>query len=127
MKQMKYSKNVEKTLKQWDKEYKKSFTSYVILLFLKTETLYGYEIKNKLEELASNAISFQDSGIYQILKKLSSKKLVTSEKRESNKGPMRKYYSITDAGLQLIELYTTHYVLPINKALYDLIKEKFSE
>lgn len=124
---MNSSKNVEKTLKQWDKEYKKSFTSYVILLFLKTETLYGYEIKNKLEELTSNAISFQDSGIYQILKKLNSKKLVTSEKITSKKGPVRKYYSITDAGLQLIELYTTHYVLPINKALDDLIKEKFSE
>jgi PadR family transcriptional regulator len=124
---MNYSKNVEKTLKQWDKEYKKSFTSYVILLFLKTETLYGYEIKNKLEELTSNAISFQDSGIYQILKKLNSKKFVTSEKRNSNKGPTRKYYSITDAGLQLIELYTMHYVLPINKALDDLIKEKYSE
>ncbi len=124
---MNYSKNVEKTLNEWDKEYKKSFTSYVILLFLKTETLYGYEIKNKLEELTSNAISFQESGIYQILKKLNSKKFVTSEKRESNKGPMRKYYSITDDGLQLIELYTTHYVLPINKALQDLVKEKFPE
>ena len=122
---MKYSKNVEKTLKLWDKEYKKGFTSYVILLFLKTETLYGYEIKGKLEELTSKAISYQDSGIYQILKKLSSKKLVTSEKRESNKGPMRKYYSITDAGIQLIELYTIHYVLPINKALNDLIRKKF--
>ncbi len=124
---MKYSKNVEKTLKLWDKEYKKGFTSYVILLFLKTETLYGYEIKGKLEELTSNAISYQDSGVYQILKKLSSKKLVTSEKRESNKGPMRKYYTITDAGIQLIELYTIHYVLPINKALNDLIRKKFSE
>jgi len=124
---MKYSKNIDRTLRQWDKEYKKGFTSYVILLFLKNETLYGYEIKNKLEELTDHAISYQDSGIYQILKKLSSKKLVVSEKKVSNKGPIRKYYSITDAGLQLIELFTKDYVLPINNALDDLIRKTFPE
>jgi PadR family transcriptional regulator len=124
---MEYSKNVEKTLKQWDKEYKKGFTSYVILLFLKDQTLYGYEIKSKLEDLTNHAISYQDSGIYQILKKLNSKKFVTSELKESNKGPKRKYYSITQDGLQLIERYTMSYILPINKVLNDLIKINYSE
>ena len=120
---MKYSKSIEKTLHQWDKEYKKGFTSYIILLFLKSETLYGYEIKDKLEELTDHAIIYQESGIYQILKKLNSKKLVTSEKKTSSKGPVRKYYSITDSGTELLEIFTQQYVLPINRALDNLIKK----
>lgn len=124
---MKNQKYIEKTLHQWDKEYKKGFTSYVILIFLKKQTMYGYEIKSKLEELTSSAITYQDSGIYQILKKLSSKKMVTIEIRKSNKGPKRKYYSITEAGLQLIEVFTKQYVMPTNRALEELISESFSE
>jgi len=124
---MKNQKYIEKTLYQWDKEYKKGFTSYVILIFLKKQTMYGYEIKSKLEELTSSAITYQDSGIYQILKKLSSKKMVTIEIRKSNKGPKRKYYSITEAGLQLIEVFTKQYVMPTNRALEELISESFSE
>lgn len=124
---MKISKNIEKTLTQWDKEYKKGFTSYVILLFLKKQPMYGYEIKYSLENMTNMKITFQDSGIYQILKKLNLKKMVTTEIRESTKGPKRKYYSITDDGVELINLFTWNYVLPMNKALTKLIDENITE
>lgn len=124
---MKISKNIEKTLLQWDKEYKKGFTSYVILLFLKKQPMYGYEIKNNLENMTDRRTTFQDSGIYQILKKLNFKKLVTTEIRESTKGPKRKYYSITEDGIELINLFTWNYALPINKALRKLIDESIQE
>ena len=46
---MKPNDNVQKTLKLWDKEYKKGFTSYMVLVLLKDRSMYGYELKATLE------------------------------------------------------------------------------
>ena len=124
---MKYSKDVERTLSQWDKEYKKGFTSYVILVLLKKQTMYGYEIKNKLGEFSNNSMTYQDSGIYQILKKLTSNKLLTFKVVNSDKGPPRKYYSITKTGEKLVDKFTVKCVLPTNQALSDLIKDNYPD
>lgn len=124
---MKYLQNVEKTLQQWDKEYKKGFTSYTILLFLMEKSMYGYEIKTRLEELTENDISYRDSGIYQILNKLNKKGFLKSEVKKSEKGPNRKYYSISKSGSQLLGEFTRQYVQPMNKAVNELIEKNFPD
>ncbi len=124
---MKYLKNVESTIQQWDKEYKKGYTSYIILLLLKGKAMYGYEIKNRLEELAQNDITYRDSGIYQILKNQNKKGFLKAEVKKSEKGPNRKYYSISESGHQLLEEFTVQYVLPMNKAVNELIEKNFKK
>jgi len=123
---MKLQKNVKRTLKLWNKEYKKGFFSYIILLLLKECPMYGFEIANKILELTNNKVSFQESGIYHILKKLKEKGFVTAEWQKSNKGPNRKYYSITESGEQLLKIFTKDYILPINNAVNKLIEKHFS-
>ncbi len=123
---MKIQKNVKRTLKLWNKEYKKGFFSYIILLLLKERPMYGFEIANKILELTNKKVSFQESGIYHILKKLKEKGFVTAEWQKSNKGPNRKYYSITESGEQLLKIFTKDYILPISNAVNSLIEKHFS-
>lgn len=121
-----FKKNVEETLKIWSKEYKKGLFSYMILLILKERIMYGFEINNKFIEITKGKISFQESGIYHILKKLSQKGFVTMHSRKSDKGPKRKYYKITASGNQLLEIFTKNYILPFTNLIKEIVRNSFS-
>lgn len=121
------AKHVDKMLKTWGKEYKKGFTGYFILLFLKERSMYGFEIAKELTDLTQARMPFQESGIYQILKNLQSNGMVSTEWQKSSKGPQRKYYKIESAGEQLLELFTIGYVLPIINTAAQLVKKHFPD
>ncbi|MCD6162203.1 MAG: PadR family transcriptional regulator [candidate division Zixibacteria bacterium] len=124
---MAFKANVEETLKLWNKEYKKGFFAYITLLMLKEKTMYGFEINNRFLEVTGNRISFQASAIYQILKKLSSKGFVKARWRKSDKGPNRKYYTITAAGDQLLRIFTESCVLPIHNGVSKMVDKYYSD
>ncbi|MBN2790350.1 MAG: PadR family transcriptional regulator [Candidatus Delongbacteria bacterium] len=117
-------KNIEKTYKVWEKEFKKGFSSYIILKLLNDKDMYGYEIKAKLDEILVSDVQFQESGIYQNLKKLKSKKFVTSEIRKSEVGPKRKYYIITKSGIELLKTFTDHFIYPVSKSIVEMIESE---
>jgi len=121
---VKIEKIIEKTSKTWEKEFKKGFTAYIILRFLSGKDMYGYEIKSKLDELMQSNTQFQESGIYQNLKKLKSKKFVTSETRKSKKGPKRKYYIITKSGKELLKIFTNNFIYPVSKSIVEMIESE---
>ena len=59
---------------------------------------YGYEITRRL-----NALGFSDvvdGTVYTILTRLEKNNLVVIEKRPSDKGPPRKFYTLNDAGCE---------------------------
>lgn len=67
----------------------------VLEIISKKET-YGYEITKKL-----NTLGFEDvveGTVYTILIRLEHDKLVTIEKKTSDRGPIRKFYSLNEAG-----------------------------
>ncbi|MBN2830309.1 MAG: PadR family transcriptional regulator [Candidatus Cloacimonetes bacterium] len=115
------SKNVEKTLSIWEKEYKKGLTAYMILLMLSKGMKYGYEIKQNLIELTEERITFNESSIYQMLKHMESKGFISSEWVEAEKGPKRKYYKVLPAGNQLVKIFGENYVEPMQKALIAMM------
>ncbi len=119
--------NVEKMLKNWGKEYKKGFMGYFILLFLKERSMYGFEITKQLVELTQGKVPFQESGIYQVLKNLLANGMVSTEWKESTKGPRRKYYKIEAPGELLLELFTKDYILPIINTSFQLVKKHFPQ
>ena len=60
--------------------------------------VYGYEITRRL-----NALGFSDvvdGTVYTILLRLEKNKLVTIEKKPSDMGPPRKFYTLNDAGFE---------------------------
>ncbi len=121
---MKLKKNVQKTMVVWQREYKKGLTAYMILLLLKDDSLYGYQLTTMMTELMCNRVVFKENAIYSILKQLHKKEFVSYEWKNSTKGPKRKYYQITDSGNQLIETFTNEYVTPMLNGLGSLVATK---
>lgn len=64
---------------------------------------YGYEITRRL-----NALGFTDvveGTVYTILVRLEKNKLVNTEKRRSELGPPRKFYSLNTAGREELQAF----------------------
>lgn len=125
---MPHSKNIEKSLKSWEKAFKKGFTQYMVLVLLKEKSMHGYEIKHRLESMGNETVSFKDSGIYQILKKLTKREFVTYEMEKSEKGPERKSYTITDSGNEVVKIFSSQYLKPIYGSVMKILnKDKSNE
>jgi|GEM_PF-817351 len=116
-------KSDEKILKQWEREFKKGLVSYLILLLLLEKEMYGYELTHTLNGLSKGQITYQESGVYQILKKLNKKKIVTWFHQSSPRGPARKYYRLTDRGRELLKRFTNEQVLSFKAQMERLIDE----
>ncbi|BCN30339.1 PadR family transcriptional regulator [Anaeromicropila herbilytica] len=65
------------------------------IINLKEET-YGYEIAKILKDNGFTDIS--EGTLYPLYTRLQKNGLIKSTMKESNLGPLRKYYSLTDAG-----------------------------
>ncbi|RYX78656.1 PadR family transcriptional regulator [bacterium] len=73
-----------------------------VLEIIGRDSTYGYEITQRLR-----ALGFEDiveGTVYTILLRLEKNKLVTIERRPSDVGPPRKFYSLSDLGYK--ELHT---------------------
>lgn len=81
-------------------QFKKGVLELCVLSLLSKKDYYGYELINKISE----RIYISDGTIYPILRKLSKEGFFTTYLRESQEGPSRKYYKITDLGLHRKEL-----------------------
>jgi PadR family transcriptional regulator PadR len=79
-----------------DTQYKKGILPMCVLSVLKTEDSYGY----KLSSIISKEIDVSEGTIYPLLKRMKKDNLVTTYLKESDSGPPRKYYKITEHGLK---------------------------
>ena len=71
-----------------------------ILQLIKNKDIYGYEITEQLSNYGLDMVA--QGTIYPLLMKLEKENLVVSYLKESNFGPPRKYYSITEEGNKYI-------------------------
>lgn len=79
-------------------EFLKGILEGCVLEIISREETYGYEIVKKL-----NALGFEDvveGTVYTILLRLEKNKLVDIQKKASEIGPPRKFYSLNAAGKQ---------------------------
>lgn len=75
-------------------QLKKGNLDLCVLALLARNDLYGYELVNKI----SVEIEISEGTIYPLLKRIKEDGFVTTYLAESNEGPPRKYYKITDLG-----------------------------
>ena len=74
-----------------------------VLEIISHEEIYGYEITRRL-----NALGFSDvvdGTTYTILVRLEKNSLVDIEKRPSDMGPPRKFYTLNDTGREELRLF----------------------
>ncbi|WP_027632995.1 PadR family transcriptional regulator [Clostridium hydrogeniformans] len=80
-------------------QLKKGVLELCVLSLLAKKDYYGYELIHKISE----NIQISDGTIYPILRRLSKEGYFTTYLQESQEGPPRKYYKITELGLNTKE------------------------
>src|ERR1700722_7546452 len=103
------------SLAQSETQMRKGMLVYCVLLLLKDGRVYSSEIIRSLREAELIVV---EGTLYPLLNRLAKDKLLEYEWQESEQGPPRKYYWLTDDGKKLLgDLKTTYHRLhaSINK------------
>ena len=95
---------------------RKGLLEFLVLRIVSGTTVY---VADLLKRLASTEFATQEGTLYPLLSRLRREGLVDYEWQESEAGPPRKYYRLTEAGrAQLAELDA--YWAQINKTISDM-------
>ena len=70
------------------------------------EPMYGYRIAKLMEANDENAPMMKQGALYPVLRSLESNGLLESYVDPSISGPPRRYYKITDSGLETLKSWT---------------------
>lgn len=88
-------------------QFNKGVVEMCVLALVLQKERYGYE----LVEAISKKIEISEGTIYPILRRLTQEKYFETYLQESNEGPPRKYYRMTDLGktetLNILKSWTT--------------------
>lgn len=94
--------DIRELLTKWEETYKKGLLSFWILLLLYERPSYPYEMSAQVAKMSQGTISVDDNSIYRALNRFESVGIVKSELQQSNTGPQRRYYSLTNKGKALL-------------------------
>jgi PadR family transcriptional regulator PadR len=85
-------------IERWMPQFRKGLLEFIILLKLQQGTIYGYELAVEIKNLTS--IQVAEGTLYPLLNRLKRDGLVTTEWQTAEVGTPRKYYQITDFGVE---------------------------
>ncbi len=97
-------------------QFKKGILELCTLELIKNEDKYGYKVVQDL----SVYIETKENTVYPILHRLMKDECLTSYLKESDEGPDRKYYKITEAGKSRLEVLKREWE-EINKQVEKLL------
>ena len=83
-----------------DIQLKRGLLEVCVLAAIKNEDSYGYQIIKDIKMF----VEISESTLYPILRRLEEAKMLTVKSAEHN-GRLRKYYRITEKGLERIESF----------------------
>ncbi len=99
-------------------QFKKGVLELIVLISVSKKDMYGYE----LVEEVSKVVDVNEGTIYPLLKRLTNEHYFETYLIESNEGPSRKYYHITDNGLKQKEKLVCQWQ-EFNQGVNNFIKE----
>ncbi len=88
-------------LHRWQSQLKKGTLSFIVLNILKDKEYYGYELIVSVRE--HTEIEVAEGTLYPLLNRLKKDELVTSKWVEQESGIPRKYYSLTETGVNTLQ------------------------
>ena len=80
----------------------KGTTTLLVLTVLRDGELYGYEIAQRIRERSGGAFFPSEGSLYPALHALEAEGALEANWQESDRGPRRRYYKITKAGLGML-------------------------
>ncbi len=87
----------------------KGTTALLILSVLKDGELYGYEIAQRIRDRSGGVFAPNEGSIYPALHALAADGALAATWRPSDRGPSRRYYRITSAGLRLLQSHAAEW------------------
>jgi len=97
---MAYTMNIENTQSQM----RKGVLEYCILSIIKRGEAYPGDI---IDEMKNAGLQLLEGTLYPLLNRLKNSEILTYRWVESNSGPPRKYFSLTEKGLEFYQLLET--------------------
>ncbi|WP_017417081.1 MULTISPECIES: PadR family transcriptional regulator [Clostridium] len=91
-------------------QLKKGVLELCVLSLVTRKDYYGYELVNEI----SKNIQISDGTIYPILRRLTQDGYFVTYLQESQEGPPRKYYKITDIGIKTKEILEKEWLIFID-------------
>lgn len=92
-----------------------------VLEIISHEEIYGYEITRRLNNLGFSDVV--DGTVYTILVRLEKNKLVDIEKKPSDMGPPRKFFTLNDAGREELQKFWERWDF-VSSKINDLKEKK---
>jgi PadR family transcriptional regulator PadR len=89
-----------------------------ILKIIEQQETYGYEISQKLNQYGFGDIS--EGTIYPLLLRLEKRGLIVVTYRDSNTGPKRKYFRLSDSGKDELRGFKANW-MELSSAVNELI------
>lgn len=78
-----------------------------ILKIISVEEIYGYSIKSKLSDFGFKNIN--EGTIYPLLMRFEKKEFISSNYKVSPLGPKRKFFTITQSGIEMLNSFEEHW------------------
>lgn len=102
---------IDKLLASWEGVYKKGLLTFWLLLLLNEQSAYAYEINDAIQSLSQGTISADNNSIYRSLNRFEKMGIVESELQQSDIGPARRYYKLTEKGSLLLTRFINRNIL----------------
>lgn len=109
-------RQIEAMLQKWEEVYKRGLLSFWLLLQLHERPSYPYEMQDEVSRISQGSISVDSNSIYRALGRFEDMGLASSEYRDSQSGPDRRYYRLTDTGLRLLQEFIRRNILLLRTA-----------
>ena len=90
----------------WETNYKKGLLTFWMLLVLHRQPAYALELGELVEQASLGTLSADENSIYRALSRFERLGLLEGEWRPSDVGPARRYFRLSDKGLQLLRAFT---------------------
>jgi PadR family transcriptional regulator, regulatory protein PadR len=79
------------------------FIEPALLLLLRERPMHGYELIERLPEVAGDETRIDVGNLYRVLRALEEEGIVTSEWSADLPGPAKRTYELTEAGSRLLD------------------------
>lgn len=93
--------------KKFQKEMNAGIASLILLSVMgqAEEPMYGYQVAKLLDDNSQEAPMMKQGALYPVLRSLEGNGLLESKVEPSVSGPPRRYYNITEAGRQTLQIW----------------------
>lgn len=127
-----YQETLDALLEQWESTYKKGLLTFWLLLLLHERPMYVFEMGDFVSDASQGSISADEKSLYRALRRFEAVGMVESFWEASDVGPRRRYYHLTDLGIDLLQRFTKRNILifqelAVSERLARLLEDRSGE